>query len=150
MSIVEKLEQDIIAAMKGGDKFKVTVLRTLKSDLKNEHINKGTPLTDDVVIGVLSSSAKKRRDSIDQFRNAGRNDLVEKETAELAILTTYLPEQMSEADVRSAGCRGNRRDRGRLTAEGGAGHEGADAQSEGQGRRQDGQSAGFRNACKVV
>ena len=100
MSIVEKLDQDIIVAMKSGDKFKVTVLRTLKSDLKNEHINKGTPLTDDVVIGVLSSSAKRRRDSIEQFRNAGRNDLVDKETAELAILTTYLPEQMSEADVR--------------------------------------------------
>jgi uncharacterized protein len=100
MSIVEKLDQDIVAAMKSGDRFRLTVLRTLKSDLKNEQINKGTPLTDDVVIGVLSSSAKKRRDSIEQFGNAGRTDLVDKESAELAILTSYLPQQMSEDDIR--------------------------------------------------
>ncbi|MFH2036734.1 MAG: GatB/YqeY domain-containing protein [Candidatus Zixiibacteriota bacterium] len=101
MSLLNKIDEDLIKSMKGGDKFKVTVLRGLKSDLKYKRIDKGDDLSEDDAIAVLSSAAKRRRDSIDQFQKGGRMDLVEQETAELKIIEEYLPEQLSEDKIKA-------------------------------------------------
>ena len=98
MSLFEKIEQDMKQALKAGDKERLTVLRGLKSDLKYRQIDKGEELSDEDVIAVLSGCAKKRRESIEQFQKGGREDLVKKERFELDVITSYLPEQLSEAN----------------------------------------------------
>ncbi len=100
MSLLNRIDEDLIKALKGGDKLKATVLRGLKSDFKYKQIEKGAELTDDDYIGVLSTAAKKHRDSIEQFAAGNRPDLVEKETAELAMISGYLPEQFPEEQLR--------------------------------------------------
>lgn len=98
--LLKKLDEDIVKALKAGEKLTVTVLRGLKSDLKYKQIDKGDDLSDDDVTAVLSSCAKKRRDSIEQFTNAGRDELADKETSELKIILDYLPRQMSEEELK--------------------------------------------------
>jgi uncharacterized protein len=100
MSLLKRIDEDLIKALKAGDRFKATVLRGLKSDIKYKMIEKGDKFTDDDMIGVLSTAAKRRGDSIEQFRTGNRPDLVDKETAELNIIKEYLPEQLSEDDIR--------------------------------------------------
>jgi len=100
MSIFEQIDKDIIKALKGGDKARLTVLRGLKSDLKYKQIDSGEELTDEKALEVLSSAAKRRRDSIEQFRQGGRDDLVQQEESELEIITAYLPKQLSEDELR--------------------------------------------------
>ena len=101
MSLEKQIDQDTIAAMKAGEKDKVTVLRGLKSEIKNRRIDKHDDLTDEEVIEVLSSAAKKRRESIEQFEKGGRDDLVQNEQFGLAIIEAYLPEQMGEDEIRA-------------------------------------------------
>jgi uncharacterized protein YqeY len=100
MSFLKQIDDDLIRALKSGDKLKATVLRGLKSDIKYKKIEKGADLTDDEIIGVFSTAAKKHRDSIEQFKAGNREDLVDKETAELVIISSYLPEQLSEDKLR--------------------------------------------------
>ncbi|MDH3892662.1 MAG: GatB/YqeY domain-containing protein [candidate division Zixibacteria bacterium] len=100
MSLFERIDKDTIEALKAGEKDLLTLLRGLKSDLKYARLDKGDDLTDQDVIGVLASQAKKRRDSIEQFEKGGRDDLVAKERAELEIITTYLPKQLTEGELR--------------------------------------------------
>jgi uncharacterized protein YqeY len=100
MSILERIDEDLIKALKARDSLKATLLRGLKSDIKYKKIEKGDELNDDDVISVLSSAAKRHRDSIDQFQAGHRQDLVDKETAELEIITGYLPEQLTEEELR--------------------------------------------------
>ncbi len=103
MSLIKRIDEDLVVAMKARDSFTLTVLRGLKAEMKNLQIAGGTrgeELSDEKVIGALSSAAKRRRDSIEQFTAGGRKDLADKETAELEIIKRYLPEQMSEAKVR--------------------------------------------------
>lgn len=97
--LLKKLDEDLIKALKAGEKAKVTVLRGLKSDLKYKQIDKGEDLTDPDIIAVLSSCAKKRRDSIEQFESAERQDLADKESSELKIILEYLPKQMGEEEL---------------------------------------------------
>lgn len=100
MSLIEQIDQDLKKALKGGNREAATTLRGLKSDIKYYQINnKLEKITDDDVVGVLSSAAKRRRDSIDQFKKGGREDLVAKETSELELIKNYLPEQMSTDDL---------------------------------------------------
>lgn len=87
-------------ALRAGQKDKLTVLRGLKSDIKYKQIDLGRAMTDDDVVAVLTSASKKRRESIEQFRAGGREDLAQKEEAELGIIVTYLPKQLSEEEVR--------------------------------------------------
>lgn len=96
MSLFEKIEEDLIKALKAGEKEKLTVLRSLKSDIKYRQIDIGEEFTEDDLISVITSSAKKRRDSIEQFKKGGREDLVKNEEFGLNILNQYLPEQISE------------------------------------------------------
>jgi uncharacterized protein len=100
MSLLKRIDEDLIKALKAGEKLRATVLRGLKSDIKYRQIDKQGEMTDEDIIGVLSTAAKKRKESIDQFRSGNRIDLVDKETAELAIITAYLPEQLSETRIR--------------------------------------------------
>lgn len=100
MSLAKKIDEDIIIALKAGNKTKLTVLRGLKSDIKYKAIEKGENLNEDEISSVLSSNAKKRRDSIEQFKAGDRADLVDKETAELKIINGYLPELLSEDKLR--------------------------------------------------
>jgi uncharacterized protein YqeY len=100
MALFQLIEKHMIEALKAGEKDRLTVLRGLKSDLKYRQIDKGKDLTEEEVLEVLSSCAKKRRDSIEQFQAGGRDDLVQKEQFDLKVISTYLPEQMGEAEVR--------------------------------------------------
>jgi uncharacterized protein YqeY len=99
MSFLKKIDEDLIVALKAGDKEKVTVLRSLKSDLKYKKIEKGDDLTEDDSLTVFNSSVKKIKDSIEQFKAGNRDDLVAKEEFALNIIQEYLPEQLSEEDL---------------------------------------------------
>ncbi len=87
-------------ALKAGEKDRLLLLRGLKSELKYARLDKGDDLTDEDCISVLASQAKKRRDSIEQYEKAGRDDLVKKEQAELDYITEYLPRQLDETELR--------------------------------------------------
>ncbi len=99
MTIREKIDSDLKEALKSGDRLSVSVLRLLKSALKNKEIQKGKALTDDDILTVLSSQAKQIRESIAEYEKAGREDLASKEKAELAVLQRYLPEQLTEDEL---------------------------------------------------
>jgi len=100
MSLLKQIDQDLIKALKGGDREAATTLRGLKSDMKYYQIEKKLKeLTDEEILVVLSSAAKRRKDSIEQFQSGGRDDLVAKETRELEVIKVYLPEEMPEAEV---------------------------------------------------
>lgn len=95
-SLKQRIDQDMKEALKGKDSLKLGVLRMLKSEIRYKEIDQGGALSDDEVISVISSSAKKRRDSIQQFQKGGRDDLVSQEKAELEVILRYLPEQLTE------------------------------------------------------
>ena len=96
MALLDTIDKDLTSALKAGDRNKATVLRGLKSDLKYKKIDKGGDLSEEDILAVLSTAAKKRRESIDQFRAGNRNDLADKEQSELNIISAYLPQQLSE------------------------------------------------------
>ena len=94
-----RIEEDLKAAMKSGDKRRVGTLRLLLSALKNEKIQAQRELTGEEVEAVLRRAVKQRRDSIEQYARGGRQDLVDAETAELAILEEYLPKGLSDGEI---------------------------------------------------
>ena len=96
--MVEKLKQDMIAAMKAKDKDRLTTIRMIKGDLDKEHIDKKREINDDLLIEVVNRGIKQRKDSIVEFEKGGRDDLIQKTQAELEILQSYLPAQLSEED----------------------------------------------------
>ena len=106
MGLREKIDADIKDALKSGAKDKVSALRMLSAALKNKEIDKRRPLTDEEVIETTRTLIKQRKDSIEQFTKGGRQDLADKETAEVAFLEVYLPQQLTreelEAMVREA------------------------------------------------
>ncbi len=97
-----RLEDDLKTAMKSGDKRRVATLRLLLSVLKNEKIQAQRELTAEEVEAALRRSVKQRKDSIEQYSRGGRQDLVDAETQELAILEGYLPKGLSADDVEAA------------------------------------------------
>jgi uncharacterized protein YqeY len=99
MNLLEKIEVDLKNAMKAGDTVRAGTLKMLKSDIAYEKGKTGKELTDELIIDIVSRSAKRRRDSIKEFQNGNRQDLVDKETKELAIVEEYLPKQMSEEEI---------------------------------------------------
>ncbi|MFA5925912.1 MAG: GatB/YqeY domain-containing protein [Parcubacteria group bacterium] len=100
----EQIKTDLIAALKSGDKEKAGVLRFLISAVKNFQIEKKAQdkeyLSDEDVLLVITRQAKQRKDSIEEYAKGGRDDLAQKERAELAILEIYLPTRMSEEEVK--------------------------------------------------
>ena len=101
MGLTEQINKDIIVAMKSGDKARLSVLRMLKSDLKYKQIELKVELTDEDCIAVMTSAAKKSRDAIEEYKKADRDDLMAKEIAELEIIKKYLPQQISEDELKS-------------------------------------------------
>ena len=100
MSLKQTIQTDFISAMKAKDQDKKSALSGLKAKITEaEKLNKNIELTDDGVIKVIVSSIKQRKQSVDEFKKGNRVDLVEKEQAEINILETYLPSQMTELEI---------------------------------------------------
>ena len=99
MDLQSKLMSDMKDAMKAHEKVRLETIRGIRAQIKNRQIELGRELNDDDVLEVLSTAAKRRKESIEQFQNAGRQERVDEETAELEIIQSYLPEQMSEAEI---------------------------------------------------
>ena len=91
MEMKARLTEDLKRSLRSGDKLRTSVIRLLTAVIKNREVEKRGPLSEAEVIQAISASCKQRQDSIEQYRQGGRQDLVEKETAELAILKGYLP-----------------------------------------------------------
>lgn len=101
MTLMERIGQDITAAMKARDQARLAPLRMAKAALMNREVEKGRALEHAEMEQVISSLIKQRRDSIEQFSKGGRTDLVSRETAEIAVLETYLPPAVPAAELES-------------------------------------------------
>jgi len=99
MSLLNRLTEELKEALRAGNHIKLSVIRLLKSSIKNREIEKMAPLTDEEVIGIIMTALKQRRESIEQFQKGGREDLVQKEKSELEVLQTFLPQQLSEEEL---------------------------------------------------
>lgn len=101
MNLLDRLIEDMKIAMKSGARVRLSVIRQLRSQIKNAQLapGKGGELTDDEVLQVISNAAKKAKEAIELYKQGNRQDLVEKESAELAIIQEYLPEQLSEDEI---------------------------------------------------
>ena len=102
MTLNEHIAADITAAMKAKDPVRLSALRMLKAAVMNKEVEKGRSLEDAEVLQVVASLVKQRKDSIEQFSKANRTDLVDKETAEIAILDHYLPPAASADEIDAA------------------------------------------------
>ena len=100
MSLFDTIQSDMYAAMKSGDKHKTGTLRIALSTLKDKKIEKREDLTDMEAIKIIQNLVKQRKEAADIYKENGRNDLMENENAELEILNSYLPQMMSEDDLR--------------------------------------------------
>lgn len=96
MTTEERLQEDMKLAMKAGKKDELSAIRLMRAQLKDARISKSDDLTEDEVLGILQKTAKKRKESIDIFRDANRQDLADKETFELSVIQQYLPEELSD------------------------------------------------------
>lgn len=94
-----RIQEDVKAAMRAKDKPRLDALRLISAAIKQREVDERIELDDAQVLQVLDKMVKQYRESIDQFRAAGRADLVEKETLELDVVTSYLPEPLNEADI---------------------------------------------------
>ncbi len=101
MSIREIINDDLKTAMKGGDEIGKSVLRMIKSEVKNREVEKGASgeLDDAAIISVIASGVKKRKESIRLFEDAGRQELADKEKSEIEFLSKYLPKQLTEEEI---------------------------------------------------
>ena len=99
MSLRDRVQTDIAVAMRGGDALRRDVLRMAVSAAYNVEKRNGHPLTEDELLAVLSREVKTRRESVEAFRGAGREDLATKEEAEIAILADYLPQALTEDEI---------------------------------------------------
>ncbi|MBX3291383.1 MAG: GatB/YqeY domain-containing protein [Acidobacteria bacterium] len=102
MSLKDTIVADLTAAMKAKDADKVSVLRMVKAALMNRQIDKGGELTDDEITKALQTLVKQRRDSAEQYENAGRSELAAKENAEIAFIEAYLPQSASDDEIAAA------------------------------------------------
>ncbi len=99
MNLLEKIEAALREAMKAGDTVRAETLKMLKADMMYEKAKTGADLTEEQMLEVVGRSAKRRRESIKEFQKGNRRDLVDAETAELAIVEAYLPRQMSAEEI---------------------------------------------------
>ena len=99
MSLTTRIEQDYIAAYKAKDALRLGVLRLLKTAAKNLQVELMRPVTDEELATVIQKQAKQRQDSIEQYTSAGRQDLADKEAAELAVIQSYLPKPLTEEEL---------------------------------------------------
>jgi hypothetical protein len=99
MSLKDRLTEDMQAAMKSGDKARLSVLRMALAGVKQREVDTRRPLDDAGVLTVIERMIKQSRESASQYRDGGRRDLVDKEEGEIKVLQTYLPKQLSEAEL---------------------------------------------------
>jgi uncharacterized protein YqeY len=99
MNYIEKIKQDMYAAMKSKDKIKATILRSLLSNLKKIEIEKKEPIAEPEYLSIVKKMVKQLKESIDVYSQAGRIELAEKEKSELSIIEAYLPKQFSEEEI---------------------------------------------------
>ena len=102
MSITEQVQKDMVAAMRSRDELRLSTLRMVKSALKNKEIDKRGPLDEKEAQQVLSTLIKQRRDSIEQFQKGGRQELADKEAAEIGIIEAYLPKALGDEEITAA------------------------------------------------
>jgi hypothetical protein len=100
MELKTQLGEDLKAALRSGDKLRTSVIRLLTALIKNREVEKRGPLTDAELIQAVSASCKQRQEAIEQYRQGNRQDLVDKETAELHILQSYLPTALGPEELR--------------------------------------------------
>ena len=100
MSLSENLNTAMKEAMKAKDSLRLSAVRLIRSAIKNREIEERRELDDQATIAVLSTLAKQRRDSIEAYRQSGREDLAEKEEKEMAVIQEFLPRQLSEEEIR--------------------------------------------------
>jgi len=98
-SLKERLSDEMKAAMKSGDKPRLGVIRLIQSALKQKEVDERVVLTDTDVLAILDKMAKQRRESIEQFKAAGRDDLEQQEAFELGVIQSYLPAPLSDAEI---------------------------------------------------
>ena len=102
MNLKEKINEDLKAAMKSGDKIRLETIRSIRAViLEFEKSGSGKEIAPEDEIKMLSTAAKKRKEAIEQFEKAGRNELAEKEKAELEVIMEYMPKQLSEEEILS-------------------------------------------------
>ena len=99
MTLAEKIVSDLTASMKAQDAPRTSTLRMVKAAMMNRQIEKGGPLDDEELSRLLRSLVKQRRDSVEQYQKAGRQELVDKETAEIAVIEGYLPQAASREEI---------------------------------------------------
>ena len=102
MNLSEQIISDLTASMKAQDAQRTSTLRMVKAAMMNRKIEKGSDLDDDELQKLLRSLVKQRRDSIEQYEKAGRQELVDKEQAEITVIETYLPQAASVAEIEAA------------------------------------------------
>jgi len=102
MSLQDRIQSDIADAMRSKDNLKLGVLRMMKTAVKNKEVEKMKALEEGEVFAVLNSLVKQRKDSVDQFRKGGREDLATKEESEIKVIELYLPAAASEEDIQRA------------------------------------------------
>src|SRR6202050_1024774 len=100
MSLVEKIHQDMVGAMKQRSVDRLSTLRMVKAALKNKEIEQRTPVTDAQALQVLTTLIKQRRDSIEQFTKGNRPELAEKEAAEITVIEEYMPKAAGDEELR--------------------------------------------------
>ncbi|MGZ8994435.1 MAG: GatB/YqeY domain-containing protein [Burkholderiaceae bacterium] len=101
-SLKERITEDMKSAMRAKDSDRLGAIRLLLAAIKQKEIDERVTVDDAAVLGIIEKLVKQRGDSIEQFDKAGRTDLAEKERAELQLLSTYLPQQMSDAELSAA------------------------------------------------
>jgi uncharacterized protein YqeY len=101
MSLSDKLNEDMKTAMKSQDKFKLSVIRMVRSSIKNLEIDLKKSLSDEETLDVIQKEVKQRKDALQEFEKANRMDLADPLRLEIQILTSYMPEQLSEDDVKA-------------------------------------------------
>src|SRR5262245_8182915 len=102
MALKDTINEDMKTAMRAKDSARLSTIRLLQAALKQKEVDERVTLTDADVLSIVEKMLKQRRESIAQFEKAGRNDLADKEKAEIKVLQAYLPQQMSEAEVADA------------------------------------------------
>ena len=102
MTLKEKIIADMTAAMKAKDAARTSTLRMVKAAIINREKEGGAEISDEDVVKLLRSQVKQRRDSVEQYQKAGRQELVDKETAEIAVIEGYLPQAASEVEIDQA------------------------------------------------
>jgi len=102
MAISEQIQKDMVDSMRSRDELRLSTLRMVKSALENKRIEKRAPLDEKEAQQVLSTLIKQRRDSIEQFQKGGRQELADKEAAEIKLIEAYLPKAMGEEEIAAA------------------------------------------------